>query len=78
MSDSAFRWLHPLYDQLCQARTAEQKLLTLDKIFNVVHQRSDLAGVFVQGGAATLSKIANQGGYSTPDEQHDQKKLWRR
>lgn len=75
LSDFAFKRLHPLYDQLFNAKTSEQKLLILDQIFNVVHQRSDLAGVFVQGGSATLTKIANQGGYTTPEpeEKHEQR-----
>ncbi len=72
VSDFAFRWLKPLYDSLYNAKAPEEKLLVLDKIFNVIHQRSDLAGIFVQGGSATLRKIAEQGGYTVPDEQHPQ------
>ena len=42
---------------LTQDKTAEQKLLTLDMILNVVHQRSDLSRLFVQGGSASLDKL---------------------
>lgn len=42
---------------LTKDKTAEEKLLTLDMILNVVHQRSDLSRLFVQGGSASLDKL---------------------
>jgi GNAT superfamily N-acetyltransferase len=40
------------------AKTAEQKLQTIDHMLSIVHQRSDLAGWFVEGGRKTLSQLA--------------------
>lgn len=34
------------------------KLVLIDKMLNVVHQRSDLASWFVEGGSSTLSKLS--------------------
>jgi len=42
-----------------------QKIVLIDSILNVVHQRSDLASWFVQGGSAALSDLS---GYEIPDE----------
>ena len=43
---------------LAQDKTAEDKLLTLDMMLNVVHQRSDLSRLFVEGGSASLDYLA--------------------
>jgi len=43
-----------------------QKIVLIDSILNVVHQRSDLASWFVQGGSAALSDLS---GYEIPDEE---------
>ena len=51
--------------RLYKAETPEDKLHIVDRMLNVVHQRSDLAAMFVQGGTTTLNKIENQGGYRT-------------
>ena len=40
------------------ARTPEEKLIYVDMALNVVHQRSDLAAWFVDGGVSTLQSIA--------------------
>lgn len=76
LSDYAFQWLMPLYVKLYTADTAEAQLHIVDRILNVVHQRSDLSRFFVEGGQHTLHVIATQGGYQTPDQQIDQP--WRR
>ncbi len=39
--------------------TDEEKLVVCDAILNVVHQRSDLASWFVEGGSRTLSELSN-------------------
>lgn len=70
-SDYAWRYLKPLYRDLFSADTAEQQLHVVDKILNVVHQRSDLAAVFVEGGVSTLKEIAQQGGYTGEDENEE-------
>jgi hypothetical protein len=72
LSDSAFRWLKPLYQEIFRASTPEEQLYAVDKVLNIVHRRSDLAGIFVEGGQTTLNQIASQGGYETPPEQQEQ------
>lgn len=42
---------------LSQDNTAEEKLITLDMILNVVHQRSDLSRLFVEGGSRSLDNL---------------------
>ena len=39
---------------LSKDNTAEEKLMTIDMMLNVVHQRSDLSRIFVEGGAQSL------------------------
>ncbi len=65
LSDYGLKPLENLALKLYAAETPEEKLLIVDRMLNVVHQRSDLAAMFIEGGTATLTKIANQGGYST-------------
>lgn len=72
VSDFAFTYLQPLYLKLYKADQGAEQLYIIDRILNVVHQRSDLASLFVEGGSETLTQIALQGGYSTPKEQLDQ------
>lgn len=64
LSDFAIKPLQTLYTPLFRAESAEDQLYAADKILNVVHQRSDLAALFVRGGVNTLNEIARQGGYS--------------
>lgn len=40
------------------AETPEEKIVAVDKILNVVHQRSDLASWFVEGGSNSLSELS--------------------
>ena len=61
LSDYAFNSLHPLVIKILKAETAEDKLYMIDRVLNVVHQRSDLAQHFIEGGTSTLCKIANYG-----------------
>lgn len=60
MSDYAWKELNPLILSLYEARTPEDKLQFMDRIFNIVHQRSDLSKFFVEGGSKTLDKLANE------------------
>ena len=64
VSDYGMEPLQKIYDQIFNANTPEEKLYACDKALNVVHQRSDLAAMFVEGGTSTLTKIALQGGYN--------------
>lgn len=50
--------LTTLLSQVRKARTPEEKLPILDQILNVVHQRSDLAALFVEGGSRALSQLS--------------------
>lgn len=65
LSDFGLKPLQNLALRLYNAETPEQKLHVVDRMLNIVHQRSDLAAMFVQGGTSTLQKIATQGGYQT-------------
>jgi hypothetical protein len=56
--------LKNIYVQIFNATTPEEKIYAIDKALNVVHQRNDLAAMFIEGGTSTLLKIASQGGYS--------------
>lgn len=47
---------------LRKAKSYEEKLLLIDQMLNIVHQRSDLASWFIEGGSralATLSGVEN-------------------
>lgn len=50
--------LTTLLGHLRKARTPEEKVPIIDQILNVVHQRSDLAALFVEGGSAALSQLS--------------------
>lgn len=50
--------LTTLLARVRKARTPEEKLPLLDQILNVVHQRSDLAALFVEGGSSALSQLS--------------------
>lgn len=45
---------------LISAFTAEGKLVAVDQLFNKVHQRYDLASVFIEGGRETLDEMAGR------------------
>jgi len=50
ISDYALKPLYSLLVELYQCKTSEQKFYIIDKILNVVHQRSDLTKWFVEDG----------------------------
>ena len=58
-SDYGTRPLEILLTQLRQENSPEQKLITIDKMLNVVHQTSDLAENFIRGGSDALSRISD-------------------
>jgi 2'-5' RNA ligase len=66
LSDYGLPRLVAIYPRIYNATTAEEKLEAVDAALNVVHQRSDLASMFVEGGSKTLDQIFSQGGYTTP------------
>lgn len=69
ISDYGLEPLKKQYIAIFNAKSPEEQLYAIDKALNVIHQRNDLAAMFIEGGTRTLLKIASQGGYS-PD--HDQ------
>jgi hypothetical protein len=65
LSDYGLPKLEAIYPSIFNAKTDEEKLYAIDKALNVVHQRNDLAAMFVEGGTKTLTQVANQGGYTS-------------
>ena len=65
LSDYAIRPLQQLYLQIFNTDSPEKLIYLIDKVLNIIHQRSDLADMFVQGGSATLLKT---GDYMPEDE----------
>jgi hypothetical protein len=66
ISDYGLPAIEQLTAQLYGENSPEMKVQIIDKILNVVHQRSDLASWFVQGGSSALSDLS---GYEVPDEE---------
>ena len=58
VSDYGMKKLWDLADLLFQTTSYEQKLLIVDQILNVVHQRGDLAALFIEGGTSSLNQLA--------------------
>ena len=77
LSDYGLPQLEKIYGQIFNADTPEEKLYACDKALNVVHQRSDLAAMFVEGGTSTLNAIKNQGGYDAGGKYGDVNKEFR-
>jgi hypothetical protein len=77
VSDYGIEPLKKLYSLIYTAPTPEEKLYACDKALNVVHQRNDLASMFVEGGKATLNAVANQGGYDADYGYGDVNKMMR-
>jgi hypothetical protein len=60
MSDYGLEPLLKLLHQLRseEEKTPEERLLIIDQMLNIAHQRSDLASWFVVGGSRALNKLA--------------------
>lgn len=71
LSEYGLAPLQKIYHLIFNAKTPEEKLYACDKALNVVHQRGDLAAMFVEGGISTLNAIADQGGYNSGGEWGD-------
>jgi hypothetical protein len=69
LSDYGLKPLKQIYGKIYKAETAEQKLYWIDRALNIIHQRGDLADMFVQGGSATLNDIFTQGGFTTATDE---------
>lgn len=60
-----------LASKLLRQNDYDQKLYIIDRILNVVHQRSDLASWFVEGGRRSLSKLSGTEQYFEPEPWED-------
>ena len=58
ISDYGLKPLEELLVELLRATTPEEKLLIIDRMLNVVHQRSDIADWFVEGGSRALAQLS--------------------
>ena len=58
ISDYGMQPLLTLVQELRKQTRSEDKLVTIDKMLNVVHPRSDMAGWFIEGGSSSLSKLS--------------------
>lgn len=45
--------------KIISANTAEEKLVAIDTVFSLAHQRSDLSSLFITGGAGSLDLLAS-------------------
>ncbi len=61
ISDYGLKPLVTLAYELSRTTEPEKKVPVIDKMLNVVHQRSDMAGWFVQGGSRALSQLSGYG-----------------
>lgn len=58
-SDYATKPLLKLGLELEQKNTPEEIIVVINKILDVVHRRSDIAEIFIEGGSKTLNYISN-------------------
>jgi len=58
ISDYGLDKLKKLAGDIMEESDYEKKLILIDQILNVVHQRSDLASMFIQGGRGALSQLS--------------------
>ena len=59
ISDYAVGPLHRLAVKVLEAETPEETIVLVDRMFNITHQRSDLAGWFIKGGRAALERLSD-------------------
>lgn len=60
-TDYGLQPLQRLLIDMAHENNPEKKLIVIDKILNVVHQTSDLAAWFIEGGSRSLSDISGYG-----------------
>jgi hypothetical protein len=60
VSDYGLPKLNDLAAKLMMARTSEQQLFYVDQMLSVVHQRGDLAALFIEGGWDSLQELKMQ------------------
>jgi hypothetical protein len=59
LSDFGIKPLYKLAKELIRQTKPEDIIITINKIMNVVHQRSDLSELFIRGGEESHSMISN-------------------
>lgn len=59
LSDYGLRPLEEIVLKLLPENNPEKIILLIDRVMNVVHMRSDLAELFIDGGSDTLTYISN-------------------
>lgn len=64
LSDFGVKPLFSLAEKLIPQRKPEDIIVTINKILDIAHQRSDLSELFVEGGQNSLSWISNDVDYS--------------
>lgn len=69
VSDYGLPYLRKIHTQIFHAEPGADELCAVDKALNVIHQRGDIAAFFIEGGVTTLTRIANQGGYESPQKE---------
>ena len=62
ISDYALEPLMNFASQLRFALKSEEKLYIIDKMLNIIHQRSDIAWFFVEGGSQSLQILSELSG----------------
>jgi len=60
ISDFGLRPLEILLSQLLKENKSENRVVIIDKMLNVIHQRSDIASWFVEGGSKSLSELSGE------------------
>jgi hypothetical protein len=68
ISDYGMQPLMTLVGELRRETKPEDKLVTIDKMLNVVHPRSDMASWFIEGGSSSLSKLSGYGDIEYGDD----------
>lgn len=62
LSDYGLKPAQESFKDIFLARTGEEQLLAVDRLFNIVHRRGDFACFFVEKGSKTLDAIFEQTG----------------
>lgn len=57
-SDFGTKWALEIVGRLIDAKTDDDKIILINHLFDVIHQRGDFAEFYVEGGSQTLSQIS--------------------
>jgi len=60
ISDYGLKPLWSLAEKLIETQDYVQKLIIIDRMLNVVHQRGDLAALFIEGGYESLQQLSGK------------------